>query len=252
MAFDFEKALRRKIDQHTKLVERKNRRVKDGNGIFDRWENPVLTAAHTPLFWRYDLDPRRNPFLQERLGVNCVFNAGRHRVEREGVPGGPRRGPRPQELLRGGGERQRRRQLPLLGPPRRDARDRGPRHQRLRHAPHRARGRLGLRDLLHGAEGPAGRSGRHLLGGRPGRDRADEGPREVGAPARPQVAVGPAEERRPPPGAREGALRALHPAAGQLHRGGEGRRDRLRPVRDDGGARRSARRRSSTRRSTTR
>ena len=76
MAFDFEKALRRKIDQHTKLVERKNRRVKDGNGIFDRWENPVLTAAHAPLFWRYDLDPRRNPFLQERLGVNCVFNAG--------------------------------------------------------------------------------------------------------------------------------------------------------------------------------
>ena len=45
MAFDFEKALRRKIDQHTKLVERRNRRVKDGNGVFDRWENPVLTAA---------------------------------------------------------------------------------------------------------------------------------------------------------------------------------------------------------------
>jgi len=50
--------------------------VKDGNGVFDRWENPVLTAAHAPLFWRYDLDPRRNPFLQERLGVNCVFNVG--------------------------------------------------------------------------------------------------------------------------------------------------------------------------------
>ena len=76
MAFDFEKNLRRKIDQHTKLVERKNRRVKDGSGIFDRWENPVLTAGHTPLFWRYDLDRRRNPFLQERLGVNCVFNVG--------------------------------------------------------------------------------------------------------------------------------------------------------------------------------
>jgi 4-O-beta-D-mannosyl-D-glucose phosphorylase len=76
MAFDFEKALRRKIDQHTKLVERKNRRVKDGNGVFDRWERPVLTAGHTPLFWRYDLDRRRNPFLQERLGVNCVFNPG--------------------------------------------------------------------------------------------------------------------------------------------------------------------------------
>jgi 4-O-beta-D-mannosyl-D-glucose phosphorylase len=76
MAFDFEKALRRKVAQHTKLLEKKNRRVKDGNGVFDRWQNPVLTAAHTPLFWRYDLDPRRNPFLQERLGVNCVFNVG--------------------------------------------------------------------------------------------------------------------------------------------------------------------------------
>jgi 4-O-beta-D-mannosyl-D-glucose phosphorylase len=76
MAFDFEKALRRKVAQHTKLVERKNKRVKDGNGVFDRWENPVLTAAHAPLFWRYDLDPRRNPFLQERLGVSCVFNVG--------------------------------------------------------------------------------------------------------------------------------------------------------------------------------
>jgi 4-O-beta-D-mannosyl-D-glucose phosphorylase len=74
--FDFEKALRRKIDQHAKLVGRKNHRVKDGNGVFDRWKHPVVTAAHTPLIWRYDLDPRRNRFLEERLGVNCVFNVG--------------------------------------------------------------------------------------------------------------------------------------------------------------------------------
>jgi len=74
--FDFDKALRRKIEQHNALVERNNRRLKDGNGVYDRWENPVLTGAHAPLFWRYDLDPRRNPFLEERLGVNCVFNVG--------------------------------------------------------------------------------------------------------------------------------------------------------------------------------
>jgi hypothetical protein len=48
MAFDFEKALRRKIEQHTRLLERKNKRVKDGNGVLDRWEHPVLTAAHAP------------------------------------------------------------------------------------------------------------------------------------------------------------------------------------------------------------
>jgi 4-O-beta-D-mannosyl-D-glucose phosphorylase len=46
------------------------------NGVFERYRNPVVTAAHTPLFWRYDLDPRRNPFLMERLGVNGVFNPG--------------------------------------------------------------------------------------------------------------------------------------------------------------------------------
>jgi 4-O-beta-D-mannosyl-D-glucose phosphorylase len=74
--FDFEKALRRKIDRHLELIERKNRKVKDGNGIVERWVNPVLTDAHTPLFWRYDLDKEANPLLLERLGVNAVFNAG--------------------------------------------------------------------------------------------------------------------------------------------------------------------------------
>lgn len=74
--FDFEKALRRKVDQHLKLIERRNKRVKDGNGIVDRWANPVLTAAHAPIHWRYDLDRRKDPFLLERLGVNAAFNVG--------------------------------------------------------------------------------------------------------------------------------------------------------------------------------
>jgi 4-O-beta-D-mannosyl-D-glucose phosphorylase len=73
---EFEKALRRKIDRHLELVERKNRRVKDHNGVVVRWERPVVTAAHTPLFWRYDLDPETNPLLLERLGVNAAFNVG--------------------------------------------------------------------------------------------------------------------------------------------------------------------------------
>ena len=74
--FDFEKALRRKVDQHLRLIELKNRRVRGGNGIVDRFENPVLTAAHAPIHWRYDLDPKRNPLLLERLGVNAAFNVG--------------------------------------------------------------------------------------------------------------------------------------------------------------------------------
>jgi 4-O-beta-D-mannosyl-D-glucose phosphorylase len=74
--FDFEKALRRRVDQHLKLIERKNKRAKDGNGVVDRWANPVLSGAHAPLHWRYDLDPKRNPLLLERLGVNAAFNVG--------------------------------------------------------------------------------------------------------------------------------------------------------------------------------
>jgi 4-O-beta-D-mannosyl-D-glucose phosphorylase len=46
------------------------------NGVFERFEHPVLTAAHTPLNWRYDLNPQTNPHLQERLAVNAVFNVG--------------------------------------------------------------------------------------------------------------------------------------------------------------------------------
>ena len=49
---------------------------KDGNGIFDRYVFPVLTADHTPLFWRYDFDYASNPHLQTRLGVNSAFNVG--------------------------------------------------------------------------------------------------------------------------------------------------------------------------------
>jgi len=74
--FDFRKALRLKNMRHRGLIALRNRRMRDGNGIFDRWENPVLTAEHAPLFWRYDLDSKTNPFLQERLGLNAAFNAG--------------------------------------------------------------------------------------------------------------------------------------------------------------------------------
>lgn len=59
------------------LLSRKNEKVAGlSNGIFDRYQFPVLTAAHAPLCWRYDFDPVSNPFLMERIGVNAVFNAG--------------------------------------------------------------------------------------------------------------------------------------------------------------------------------
>ncbi len=61
---------------HRQLIERKNEPVLPGNGIFNRYKYPILTAAHTPLFWRYDLSPETNPHLMERFGINATFNSG--------------------------------------------------------------------------------------------------------------------------------------------------------------------------------
>lgn len=61
---------------HEQTLARKNERILSGNGIFERYKNPVLTADHTPLFWRYDLNPETNPYFMERFGINAVFNAG--------------------------------------------------------------------------------------------------------------------------------------------------------------------------------
>ncbi|KAF2517294.1 glycoside hydrolase family 130 protein [Flavobacterium foetidum] len=63
--------------EHTNLIELKNEPLGNaGNGIFERYKNPVVTAAHVPLNWRFDLNETTNPFLQERIGINAAFNAG--------------------------------------------------------------------------------------------------------------------------------------------------------------------------------
>lgn len=64
------------IAEHEALINRPNEARQSGNGIYERWKYPVLTAAHTPIFWRYDLNEQRNPHLMERLGVNATFNSG--------------------------------------------------------------------------------------------------------------------------------------------------------------------------------
>ncbi len=60
---------------HT-LITRPNEPLPLGNGIIDRYRYPILTAGHTPPFWRYDLNPATNPYLMERFGINATFNAG--------------------------------------------------------------------------------------------------------------------------------------------------------------------------------
>lgn len=61
---------------HQALLERPNLPETQSNGLYTRYANPVITAAHTPLTWRYDLNPETNPYLMERMGVNAAFNAG--------------------------------------------------------------------------------------------------------------------------------------------------------------------------------
>ena len=73
---DFQKGFTNLIGKHQNLIQRKNIKLESENGIYCRYQYPVLTAAHTPVFWRYDLDPKTNPFLLERLGINSIFNPG--------------------------------------------------------------------------------------------------------------------------------------------------------------------------------
>ncbi|MFL5745780.1 MAG: glycosidase [Niastella sp.] len=76
MDTNFLKRLEMLEKSHEKLINRANEKREEDNGIYCRYKNPVLTALHTPLFWRYDLNAATNPFLMERIGINSVLNAG--------------------------------------------------------------------------------------------------------------------------------------------------------------------------------
>jgi 4-O-beta-D-mannosyl-D-glucose phosphorylase len=76
MNTEFQKRLLALKKVHDELVQRRNQKEKLGNGVYERYQNPVLTAAHTPLFWRYDLNAKTNPYLMERFGINATFNSG--------------------------------------------------------------------------------------------------------------------------------------------------------------------------------
>ncbi len=76
MKIDFQQRLNSLENAHSELITRSNRPIPLGNGIYERYEHPILTAQHAPLFWRYDLNPATNPYLMERYGINAAFNAG--------------------------------------------------------------------------------------------------------------------------------------------------------------------------------
>lgn len=77
---EFHHVLSKLQEKHNALIHRKNIISNDYNGIYNRYEYPVLSAAHTPLIWRYDFNSATNPFLQERIGINATFNSGAIRL----------------------------------------------------------------------------------------------------------------------------------------------------------------------------
>lgn len=72
----FDKRLAQLQQAQENLLGRKNVKEAIGNGVYDRYRYPVLTAQHAPIFWRYDTNKKTNPYLMERFGINATFNAG--------------------------------------------------------------------------------------------------------------------------------------------------------------------------------
>lgn len=72
----FQDKVARLMHEHEVLVTAKNEPVAGGNGVYTRYKNPILTGAHSPVFWRYDLNEQSNPYLMERIGMNAAFNSG--------------------------------------------------------------------------------------------------------------------------------------------------------------------------------
>ena len=73
---EFKNALNNLKAKHEELLSRKNEKMLNGNGIYDRYVNPIITAEHAPVHWRYDFNPETNPYLMERVGVNATLNSG--------------------------------------------------------------------------------------------------------------------------------------------------------------------------------
>ncbi|MFA6755553.1 MAG: glycosidase [Bacilli bacterium] len=62
--------------EQEKIITRKNKELPTKNGLFSRYEFPVLTRDYVPLEWKYDLSKENNPYFIERLGINSTFNSG--------------------------------------------------------------------------------------------------------------------------------------------------------------------------------
>ena len=199
--------------EHEKLIRQRNRPRRIGNGIFDRYEFPVLTGGTYALVWRYDLDPATNPHLMTRLGINCVFNVGA--MEWNGnivlmtrTEGWDRKSFFAVAESKNGIDGFRYWDYPVRMP------DYEPQETNL-YDMRLVRHEDGWIYGLFCAEQHDDSNPGDLIGGhRPLRDCAHEGPGEMGTAARPQDEFIAPAQLRVASGIRQGQVRFLHPAHG--------------------------------------
>lgn len=76
MSKEFELKIAALRARHEEFLSRPNVKKEWGNGIYDKYEYPIVTAEHTPLEWRYDFCEKDNPYLMQRIMMNATFNSG--------------------------------------------------------------------------------------------------------------------------------------------------------------------------------
>ena len=76
MNMNYQEKVQALRQRHEALLQRKNQVGEGGNGIYEKYVYPILTAEHTPLEWKYDFNEQDNPFLMQRIMMNAVLNAG--------------------------------------------------------------------------------------------------------------------------------------------------------------------------------
>ncbi|MGE6221054.1 glycoside hydrolase family 130 protein [Nubsella zeaxanthinifaciens] len=76
MTVNFKQRISAMLKAQEELQTTTNTPLDETNGVYHRYKNPVLTAKHIPLNWRYDFNPASNPYLIERFGINAILNPG--------------------------------------------------------------------------------------------------------------------------------------------------------------------------------
>ena len=81
MSTEFENRVAAVRARHEELLVRPNVKKEWGNGIYDRYVYPIITAEHTPLEWRYDFSEKDNPFFMQRIMMNATLNSGAIKID---------------------------------------------------------------------------------------------------------------------------------------------------------------------------